>query len=485
MSLKSGRSFNLKKIISTPWSLSARLTFWYSVSSFILFLITTGILYWFLENHLSRDADDFLNQKFSFIESIIDSTSDPISKLKEELEIEPRYQNSNRFFARIFSSDGKTLVETPGLREEFRGSIVSDFDELTKSTGQSHLIKSHSENYLQVLTRKSSKELKQYGPFVVQIAIDRTDEIDLLEDFRIGLGWVLIASLIISSGVGYWIAHKNMRPVEDIISTGARITSSTLHERIGLENLPTELKLLGATFNDMFDRLENSFSRISQFSADIAHELRTPLNNLRGEAEVGLSKKRSPEEYEQILGSCLEECSRLTAMIDSLFFLASAEDPKARVHRDILNINHELRTVCEFFEPIAQDTQLFLESELKENFTFNLDRPLFQRAMSNLLSNAFRYTKTGKIQVFARSNGGSLVIEVKDSGIGIPPEHLPYIFDRFYRVDPSRTSVSGNMGLGLSIVKSIMALHSGAVEIESTPQVGTVFRLIFPTITNS
>src|SRR5262249_4938413 len=236
-----------------------------------------------------------------------------------------------------------------------------------------------------------------------------------------------------------------------------------------------------SAFNAMLDRLEKAFDRLSRFSADIAHELRTPLNNLRGELDVALQKPRSPEEYVEAIGSGLEECGRLGRIIDSLLFVARAEDPQGQIDREMFDVGEEIGNIREFFEPVAHESGVQIVSDVSAPIAANLNRPLFQRAIGNLVSNALAHTPAGgAVTLRARSEDGTIALEVADTGQGLPPDDLPHVFDRFYRADRSRTPTSGGIGLGLAIVKSIAELHRGAVEMESEPGKGTRVRLLFP-----
>jgi two-component system heavy metal sensor histidine kinase CusS len=233
----------------------------------------------------------------------------------------------------------------------------------------------------------------------------------------------------------------------------------------------------------MLDRLEESFDRLSRFSSDIAHELRTPLQNLRGEAEVVLAKARTGLEYQDHLGSALEEYQRLASLIDSLLFLARAENPQTQIKREELDMKKELGILQEYYGPSAGESNIAVTVEAPEGLLLKVDRSLFQRAVGNLVENAMIYTPPGGSLVMEASAGeGKTLVEVSDTGKGIPADQVSKVFDRFYRVDPSRSLSSGGSGLGLSIVKSIMDLHGGTVEIKSQEGKGTQIILSFPDV---
>jgi two-component system heavy metal sensor histidine kinase CusS len=272
-----------------------------------------------------------------------------------------------------------------------------------------------------------------------------------------------------------------IQPIEAVTKAASRIRSTTLHERLTTDGLPTELRVLASTFNEMLERLEESFTRLSQFSADIAHELRTPVNNLRGEVEVALTRPRSVEEYREVFGSCLEEFGRLSQLIESLLFLARAENAQTSMPRESIDVRGELTKVHEFYEAAAAEAGITFSMAAPEQVTACLNRTLFQRAVGNLVANALAHTPSGgTVNLLAAREGDTIRVEVSDSGQGIPPEDLARVFDRFYRVDRSRSSTSGGFGLGLAIVKGIALLHGGTAEISSQVGRGTRVVLVFP-----
>jgi two-component system heavy metal sensor histidine kinase CusS len=236
----------------------------------------------------------------------------------------------------------------------------------------------------------------------------------------------------------------------------------------------------------MLSRLEDSFARLSRFSADLAHELRTPLNNLRGEAEVALSQARTMEEYREVLSSNLEEYDALRRIIDSLLFIARSESPEAEIRTERLEVGAELRALADFYEALASEKGVSIVLSCAENLEMCLDRTLFQRAVGNLLSNAITHTPAGgRVTLSAIADPSGVRVEVADTGQGIAREHIPHVFERFYRVDGVRTRASGGAGLGLSIVKTAVAMHGGEVNLSSDLGRGTLVTLSFPYMTKS
>jgi len=234
---------------------------------------------------------------------------------------------------------------------------------------------------------------------------------------------------------------------------------------------------VAAAFFNMLDRLEDSFTRLSQFSADLAHELRTPLANIRGEAEVALARPRTPNEYQTVIESSVAECERLSGIIDNLLFLARAEAAESKINQSHFDGRAAIERIAAYNEAIAEERRLTITCAGQGDVY--ADPVLFGRAVSNLVDNAVHFTSDGgRITISLTTNRNKAEITVQDTGCGIAAEHLPRIFDRFYRADASRSSEG--TGLGLALVKSIADLHGGSVSVESELGRGTLVTVRFP-----
>jgi two-component system heavy metal sensor histidine kinase CusS len=476
MSSKSDR-----KPAGRPWSLAARLTAWYAGSAFLLILSATGFLYWALVANLDREDDQILADKVYLLRGILRDRPDDSESLKREIEEEWVARQAGSIYVRILDESGRLVLETPGMSAAVGRELFPDAGPVGAEPGRGTEVWTRGGQSFRLLAVRAEVGSAGGPTRVVQLAFDRTYEEALLAGYRRNLWLVLGAALVLCAFTGYHIARRGLRPLAEITATARRIRSTTLSERLADHGLPADLAVLAATFNEMLDRLEESFARLARFSADIAHELRTPVNNLRGEAEVALSRPRSPEEYREVLGSGLEECGRLSRLIDSLLFLARAEVPETQIAAEPVDVGRELHVVREFYATTAAEAGVALRVSTGETLTADLDRTLFQRAVGNLVANALAHTLAGDtVTLSAAADGDAVRVEVADTGRGIPPEHLPHLFDRFYRVDPSRSTASGGVGLGLAIVKSIVALHRGSAEITSEVGRGTCVRLVFP-----
>ncbi|MFC7516686.1 heavy metal sensor histidine kinase [Herbaspirillum sp. GCM10030257] len=316
---------------------------------------------------------------------------------------------------------------------------------------------------------------------LVQIVIARTtsDRMALLSAYRRDVLGAMLFGALFAAVLGYAVVRRALLPIKAIAQHAHSITAQHLDTRLDASSVPNELQTLVQSFNDVLDRLQGSFQRLSQFSADLAHDLRTPLYNLTIQTQVALSQRRSEDEYLAMLSSGLEEYERLTRMVEGMLFLARADNAQVELNRQDMQAEEELQKIADYFEGIAADAgvQVVVEGNAK----LNADPALFRRAVSNLVANAIRYTAQGEsVRLRAANIPNSTSISVINPGVGIDQHHLPRLFDRFYRADSARSHSSFSTGLGLSIVRTIMKLHGGSVEVQSVPHAETCFSLHFP-----
>jgi heavy metal sensor kinase len=287
------------------------------------------------------------------------------------------------------------------------------------------------------------------------------------------------AALLLSGALSYLLARKALRPVQRLHRLAGTITADSLDRRLPVANAGDEVGQLTQDINAMIGRLEQSFAEIRRFTADASHELRTPLTAIRTEAEVALARP-TPADCRPVLGSILEECERLTRLIDQLLVLAR-EDARAVRAPAPLDLAALLAGVVETMRPLAEAKRVRLEYQPNGAATLAGDETRLRQVFYNLLDNAIKYTPAGAaVSIALRRQGNHHRVTVRDNGIGIPPEHLPHVFDRFYRVDKSRGREPGGTGLGLSIARTIVTAHGGEIELESTPGKGTTCTVTLP-----
>lgn len=454
-------------------SIVARMTAWYAGSALILILAATGFLYWVLATSFDAEDRRTLANTVTDLRLVLRASGE-LHLPDGDASSHQTFRQPQEIWVRVVDAEGKTLLESPGMDRELPASAFPAPALIERGGDINGEVALGSGRLFQILSARASTDAARPDGRVLQVAMDRTGEELLLVHYRERLWLVLVVAVVLCSGTGYAIARRGMRPIERVTATARKVRSSTLHERIDTTDLPTELRALAATFNEMLDRLEESFTQISQFSADVAHELRTPISNLRGEIEVALGKARSEEEYRDTLGSALEECLRISRLIHSLLFLARAEATTNLPQHDAIRIGQEIEAVLEFYEAEAAEAGVTLDTENASGLVASFDRTLFRQAVGNLVANAIAHTPPGgQVTIRSRHDGAMLHVEVADTGRGIAAEHLPHVFDRFYRADPARFGSASNFGLGLAMVRSIATLHGGRVVIESQVGCGT------------
>lgn len=321
----------------------------------------------------------------------------------------------------------------------------------------------------------------------VSIARDMRGPLDLLDSYRDTLRFAGTLGTLVALFGSYLLIRFALRPLRQIADQAREVTAHRLDQPIRVKHVPHELSTLVASLNAMLARLHAGFQHLSQFTADLAHDMRTPLGNIRGATEIALARPRENDEYAAVLASNLEECERLSRMIENVIFLARAEHPRFETRRRAFDVRDELERIAEYFEGLAEDAGLAIR--VQGSGSLNADVELFRRALSNLLANALRYTPRGGTITLAaqasKDTGAALDVIVENPGTPIPVEHIERIFERFYRADPSRTNApassgpGASAGLGLAIVRTVMELHGGRARAQSDAH-GTRFILTFP-----
>ncbi|HLA35973.1 MAG TPA: heavy metal sensor histidine kinase [Rhodocyclaceae bacterium] len=315
------------------------------------------------------------------------------------------------------------------------------------------------------------------APTIVAVATNIATHERFMRSFQIAL-WAVVGAAMLASGVLGWIAARwGLAPLEAIRHSAAAITASRLDQRLDGGAIPLELAAVVDTLNGMLARLQDSFRRLSDFSSDLAHELRTPVGNLSIQTQVTLAKNRTPEEYRNVLASNAEELERLSRTIADMLFLAKADNALIVPQRETIELQREVAELFEFYEALAEERQIRLS--LTGAATVAGDRLMLRRAIGNLLSNAFRHTPhDGRIDVAIvvdsdRRETATVSLSVENTGETIPAEHLPRLFDRFYRADASRHHLTEGAGLGLAIARSIVRAHGGDIDVRSANGVTT------------
>lgn len=466
--------------VRRKWSITGRQTLLYVGSTAVLLLLAAGYLYRGMQQSLARSDRALVAGKLRVLQGLLRDQPGQAGVLENEIEHEASANELLKYYLRVLDSRGRVQIETTGMsgllpvlifpepgRLPAGGPVIV---ERTVGADRTYLLLAAD-----VAAGTTGQERR-----ILQIALDVGHNNEALADYRWKLLVVLGSGLVFAAVAGTMVTRTGLRPLREIARATQQITASHLAERLRPAHWPAELRELAAEFDAMLDRLQDSFNRLTEFSADIAHAMRNPINNLRGEAEVALAQERTPAEYQQTLGSSLEEYERLARMIDGLLFIARTDNPNATIEHNLISARREMEAVQEFYDALAGEKNISVICEGEARLTG--DPMLLRRAVSNLLANALKFTPPGGRVVIAAGHAadGAAEIRVSDTGPGIPAEQQPRIFDRFFQGDKSRDQTSQGAGLGLAIVQSIMRLHKGRAEVSSEPGHGTTVLLSFP-----
>jgi heavy metal sensor kinase len=331
-------------------------------------------------------------------------------------------------------------------------------------------------------TRGEFRELFGFTPFGDCFLVGHSMAPDLAAMRRLALWLAAAGSTVLVLGLagGWWVASRAIRPIEDISATALKIFGGDLSQRINAADTDSELGRLAAVLNATFARLEAAFAHQSRFTSDASHELRTPVSVILTQTQTALSRQRSENEYREALEACQRAATRMRRLTESLLELARLDAGEERMKRERFDLSRIARECVELVRPLAVERGLQLECDLPEVECVG-DPERIAQVATNLLSNAIHFNREhGQIRIATQADNGTVLLSVSDTGVGIPNEDLPHIFERFYRVDKSRSRIHGRTGLGLAITKAIVDAHSGTVEVSSQAGQGSRFTVKLP-----
>jgi two-component system heavy metal sensor histidine kinase CusS len=451
-----------------PRSIAAQLVLLFTPAAAFLLCCGIGVLYWVVVRHAFAEDRAVLADKVYAVGADLRAAGGP-RVLQEQLRA-GRTGERVAYWVRVLDTRGATVAETPGMKDLLPANIFA----------KAKMGEWGPEDYQtggKLFSLVSTPTTVAGQAYTVQVAQDRTTDEQFEKRFGFLVAAVLIGGIFAAAAVAVSVTKRGLRPLATMTRSLKRVGPDRLDERVPPNEWPRELQPVAIAFDDMLDRLQDSFTRLSQFSADLAHELRTPIANIRGEAEVALTRPRSPNEYQAVIESSVAECEHLSAIIDNLLFLARAEAAEKQVQKENFDARAAAEKIVAYYEAIAEERRLNIACEGQGRV--DADPLLFSRALSNLLENALRFTPDGgSITISIAPRGSGLDLVVRDTGSGIAAQHLPRVFDRFYRADPSRSSEG--TGLGLALVKSIAEIHGGSVAIRSEVDRGTSVIVHFP-----
>ena len=453
-------------------SMTFRLNFLFTLVTAVL-LIGFGLIALALTNDHFKDLDEsYLQNKATLIQEISQHTGST-RYLAERIES-------------ILGTQAGLNVElsTPASVKYISPGFVLEpqVKELLKTSPPGTIIQwSYGEQRLRgLLASIPTSSTTDASPLTAILAIDTEHHDHFMQTFRTWLWIYLATAIVLGALLSFWVAHKGLAPLRLIIAKARNITASQLSARIPTQDAPSELAALSTSLNTMFERLEQDFERLSDFSSDLAHELRTPISNMLVQAQVTLSKTRETHDYQETLHSLIEELERLSSMVSDMLYLAKTENSLELPQRAPISLDVEARQVVEFYQLMADEKNITLEVQGHAQIVG--DRIMVRRGLSNLLSNAIRHAlKDTKVIVTFDVRDKQVQVTVSNQGEPIAPEIQKRLFDRFFRGDAARSHpASEGSGLGLAITKAVMRAHGGSILVESVGT-QTSFHLVFPT----
>jgi heavy metal sensor kinase len=442
----------------------------------VALLIYAGCVSAFFLHSLREQLDLSLDRDIEAVESTLtDSANGRIEPGFEEGEAhEDKFRQG--FLLEVWSSTGSLLYRSDALEGQPLGSAPTMTSGLSSELPKS----SRLSDGMRVRMLSRVHHLAN-GSVLVRLAVSEQPLWKEFWEMSTALGIMLPIVLLGVVITGYLVAAKVLKPVDSMARRASEITAEQLHERLEIDNPDDELGQLGTAFNTTLARLESSFDQLRRFTADASHELRTPLTAIRSVGEVSLRRPGDQKYYRDIIGSMLEETSRLTKLVDSLLTMSRADAGRVKLQLTETRLFDLVREAANLLEVLAEEKEQTLRVEGDEAITVTADRTILRQAVVNLIDNAVKYSPSqGEIRVRVTDSGRDVHIEVRDSGPGIPPEHRDRIFERFYRVDKARTRAEGGSGLGLSIAQWAVVMHRGSIEVQCEPGPGSIFRIRLP-----
>jgi len=443
-------------------SLTARLAILFSVFSAVVLLSTGLMLERAVDAHFDELDEHDLSAKLNAVGNLLRNTGDTKSLRSLPDRLDATLRGYSHVAVLVRDADGTPLYAIRG--EHLPISQLSGLpfpDALVKWQIDGRHYIGREEQVTMPLSEPQNVR--------VLAALDVTHHHEFLAQMRTQV-WIKLFMAVAAAGLLAWFfAHRGLAPLRRMTLATQRLSAEKLEKRFEETRAPAEVADLIEAFNGMLNRLEAAFKRLNDYSANIAHELRTPISNLMTETQVALSRTRTAEEYRETLHSNLEEFERLARMVSDMLLLAKAENGSLQERYQPVMLHDEISALLEFHEALAEEKDI--RFELSGEGALIADRLMLQRAIANLLSNAIAHTPaTGVITIGIENEDDIVKLVVSNPGARIPEEHLPHIFERFHRVDASRSRSVGGSGLGLAITRSIIHAHGGRIHAYSDSQ---------------
>ena len=462
-------------------SIRSRLTAWYVTLLAIILILFSVLLNYFLAKRLHESVDNSLTVSATVVatSATMRLGNSPLPGLNQLFEQFMNQGNLNKFY-RIYDGSGNVGSRSKNISaSQFPLSQPAYADALEgKNSYETFTV--GGQQPIRVITMPILFEGKLINLVQVGTSLEAVQE--TLRNLKIFLFTAVPSVLILAALFLRFMARRALKPISRIIDTAREIgQGQELSKRIPVLKIKDELGQLALTFNEMMNRLENSFAQMRQFSSDASHELRTPLTVLKGQNELILSKQRKPEEYQEVISSNLEEINYMSKVLEDLFVLSKSDENQVNLDYKPVDLRALVEEVCKHAEILAEEKNIKIIIAFLEPIEIKGDEVRLRQMVWNVLQNGIKYTQQGgELKISLQNESDFALLTIQDTGIGIPEEDLPLIFNRFYRVDKARTRDEGGSGLGLSICRQIAEAHKGKIEVESKLGVGTRFKIRLP-----
>ncbi len=460
-----------------PQSIRTRLTLWY-VGVFAGVLLFFGALTGsFLFLQLRNQLDHYAIQDIETIEGLLYFDFAGNLLLREDYHNHPESRQVLERLVEVRSTGGSVLYRNERLRGQALGG------ESFAGEGQDgYSIRSARIADGTRVRLVSRRHVLRGQPLVIRLAYSEEPIWARFDELAFASLLAVPIVLALAGLAGYMLARRVLAPLQEMACQAEQITSDRLHERLPTGEVSDELGHLARIFNSLLARLEQSFEQLRRFTSDASHELRTPLTSIRSVGEVALQKDGSREDYRDTIGSMLEEVNRLTALVDSLLTISRADAGRIKLRPTSFLAIDLAREAAGLFEVLIEEKDQHITVEGDDVLRITGDRVFLRQAVVNIIHNAVKYSPAGgaiSVRVHDKP-GGMIGLEIGDSGPGIAPEHADKIFDRFYRVDDSRSREVGGAGLGLSIAQWAVRIHGGDIFLRTAPGKGCLFQICLP-----
>jgi heavy metal sensor kinase len=455
-----------------PLRIRTKLTTWYSLILALSLCTFGAVAYFAMSGSIRATVDQDLRSRLEGVRAIIDEDApkgpaalqDEVKEFADGLGVDGR--------VRVATADGKVIFASQGL--DPKDLRPARYARLSRTFYQRI-----GHDSFRILHEKLELAGVQYD---VTLAISMNGYDRALLGFRLGLFFAVPAFLALAAVGGYWMSRRALAPVDEITRSARNIEAHDLSRRLAVPRSGDELSRLVGTLNEMLGRLETAFQRITQFTADASHELRTPVSVIRTSAELALEKRRSEAEYRETLALILSETEKVSELIEQLLELARADSGFVELPLTRTDVSQPLRDACRQASLLAQSKQIAFRQNIPEDSIWVAgESSSLEKLFLIVLDNAVKYTQNGgEIDVCLKSSPQFASVEIRDTGIGIAPEDIPRVFDRFYRVDRVRSRESGGTGLGLAIGRWIAQAHRGDIRVQSELSKGSTFEIRLP-----